>query len=249
MSILKEQHETFARFFAEPTREALRELLRRNIGETDYLDFKADWPTLPKLARHILALANSGGGALVVGVEQEADGTLVPGGMSAIKDKAQLLPPLSAYLPKALEYQVLDFSFAAAEYAALVGKSFQVLLVDNTPKHLPFLALKDAEGLRTNAIYVRVGTASTEASYIELQGVLNRRIESGHSSQSALDLDKHLAQLRTLDERRAHNDSWMAEFLRDQASRFEDTESSDYRDFIEDAYELKKRMILRILGL
>jgi hypothetical protein len=249
MSILKEQHESFARFFAAPTRETLRELLRRNIGETDYLDFKADWPILPKLARHILALANSGGGALVVGVAQEADGSLAPTGMSAIKDKAQLIPPLSVYLPKALEYQVLDFSFAAAEYQALVGKSFQVLLVDDDPKQLPFLALKDADGLRAGAVYVRAGTTSREAGYVELQAVLNRRIESGHSSQPSLELDKHLAQLRVLDEQRADNDSWMSGFLRDQASRFDDTESRDYKYFIEDAYEQKKQLILRLIGL
>lgn len=249
MALLKEQHETFARFFAEPTREALRELLRRNIGETDYLDFKADWPALPKLARHILALANSGGGALVVGVVQGADGALVPSGMPAIKDKAQLIPPLTAYLPKALEYQVLDFSFTAAEYQALVGKSFQVLLVEDEPKHLPFLAVRDADGLRCSAVYVRAGTTSTEAGHIELQSVLNRRIESGHSSQPSLDLDKHLAQLRSLDEHRADNDSWINELMREQSSRYDDTESRDYKDFIEDAYELKKQMILRLLGL
>lgn len=96
MTILKEQHETFAQFFTAPTREALRELLRRNIGETDYLDFKADWPALPKLARHILALANSGGGALVVGVSQQTDGSLVPSGLPSIKDKAELIPPSTA---------------------------------------------------------------------------------------------------------------------------------------------------------
>lgn len=249
MAILKEQHETFARFFAEPTREALRELLRRNIGETDYLDFKADWPILPKLARHVLAMANSGGGALVVGVTQQADGSLIASGLPAIKDKAQLIPPLSAYLPKTLEYQILDFTFAAAEYEALVGKAFQVLLVEDEPKQLPFLALKDAEGLRASAIYVRAGTTSTEAGHVELQGVINRRIESGHSSQPSLELDKHLAQLRTLDEQRDGNDSWMSELLREGQSQFDDTQSRDHKHFIEDAYEAKKQLILRLLGL
>ncbi|MEI2431159.1 ATP-binding protein [Lysobacter yananisis] len=249
MVILKEQHEAFARFFAEPTREALRELLRRNMGETDYLDFKADWPVLQKLARHVLALANSGGGALVVGVTQEANGSLVAGGMAAIKDKAQLIPPLSAYLPKALEYEILDFTFAASEYEMLVGKSFQVLLVEDTPKHLPFLALKKAEDLRTGAIYVRMGTTSTEAGHVELQEVINRRIESGHSSQPELELDKHLAQLRALDEQRDGNDSWISEFLRHHESRFEDRQSSDYKNLIEHAYGLKKQLILRLLGL
>ena len=249
MTILKEQHESFARFFATPTREALRELLRRNIGETDYLDFKAEWPAIPKLARHILALANSGGGALVVGVAQAADGSLTPVGMSAIKDKAQLLPPLSAYLPKTIDCQIVDFSFSAAEYAALVGKSYQVLLVEGEAKHLPFLALKEADGLRPGAVYVRVGTTSMEAGHAELQAVLNRRIESGHSSQPALDLNKHIEQLRALDEHRVHNDSWMNELVRDSASRFDDTESRDFKHFIEDAYAAKKQLIWRLLDL
>ncbi|MET4727666.1 putative HTH transcriptional regulator [Lysobacter enzymogenes] len=249
MAILKEQHETFARFFTEPTRDALRELLRRNIGETDYLDFKADWPVLQKLARHVLALANSGGGALVVGVTQQADGSLIASGMSVIKDKAQLIPPLSAYLPKTLEYEILDFTFTASEYEALVGKSFQVLLVEDNPKQLPFLALKKAEDLRTGAIYVRVGTTSTEAGHVELQEVINRRIESGYSSQPELELDKHLAQLRALDEQRSGNDSWISGLLREQESRFEDRESTDHKYFIEQAYGLKKQLVLRLLGL
>lgn len=249
MAILKEQHETFARFFSAPTREAFRELLRRNIGETDYLDFKADWPALPKLARHVLALANSGGGALVIGVSQQTNGSLIASGMPAIRDKAQLIPPLSAYLPKTLEYQVLDFTYAAAEYEALVGKSFQVLMVEDEPKQIPFLALKDAEGLRSNVVYVRAGTTSTEAGHLELQGVINRRIESGHSSQPALELDKHLAQLRTLDEQRDGNDSWISELLREHESGIDNTQSRDLKDFLEHAYETKKQLIWRLLGL
>ncbi len=249
MGILKEQHEAFANFFAQPTREALRELLRRNIGETDYLDFKMDWPEIPKLAKHILALSNSGGGALVVGMRQEPDGRLVPIGLPSIKDKATLIPPLSAYVPKTLEYQVLDFSFAASEYDVLVGKSFQVLLVEDEPKHLPFLAMKDADGLRANAVYVRSGTSSTEAGQLELQAVINRRVETGHSSQPALDLDKHLIQLRSLDELRPHNDCWLNSYFKDQMSQFDDRESSDFKDFVEEAYEMKKAQIMRLLGI
>lgn len=249
MTILKEQHETFARFFTAPTREALRDLLRHNIGETDYLDFKADWPALPKLARHILALANSGGGALVVGVSQQADGSLFPNGLSSIKDKAHLIPPLSSYLPKPLEYQVIDFSFSAAEYEVLTGKSFQVLLVEDNPKLLPYLSLRDGEGVRTNVTYVRDGTTSTEAGHVQLQTVLNRRIESGHSSRPRLDLDKHLAQLRLLDEVREANDSWMNEVIRQAGGRFEDNRSSDYIGFIEEAYQAKKEAVWKLLDL
>ena len=31
-------------------------MLRRNSGETDYLEFNADWPALPRAARQVLAL-------------------------------------------------------------------------------------------------------------------------------------------------------------------------------------------------
>lgn len=249
MAILKEQHESFANFFATPTRDALRELLRRNIGETDYLDFKADWPETPKLAKHILAIANSGGGALVVGVAQQADGSLLANGLSTIRDKATLVPPLSTYLPKSIQYEILDFSFTASEYSTLIGKSFQVLLIEDTPKELPFLALRDGEGLRANAVYVRSGTSSMEAGQVELQTLINRRIETGHSSQAVLDLDKHLGQLRTLDELRDDNDCWINSYLKDEANRFDDHESSDYKNFVEEAYELKKAQIMRLLGL
>ena len=247
--MFKEQHEGFAQFFSAPTREALRELLRRNLGETDYLDFKQAWPDTPKLVRHILALANSGGGATVVGVTQAADGKLLPTGLNALKDKVDLIPPVKAYVPKSLDVQVLDFHFDASEYAALVGKVFQVLLVESNAKELPYLASKDGEGIRANAIYVRSGTASAEANQTELHGVLNRRIESGYSNQSELDLQKHLAQLRTLDEARPLNDSWLNEMERERRGRYEDEESSDFKEFLEDIYEAKKAQILRILKI
>lgn len=247
--IVKGQHEDFAKFFSEPTRDSLREVLRKNIGETDYLDFKQDWPEIPKLARHILALANSGGGALIVGVSQDPNGTLSPVGMKQVLDKAKIAPPLTQYLPKAIEYHVMDFSYTASEYQALVGKAFQVLLVEDTPRALPFLSLKDGDGIRSNGVYVRSGTTSAEASHEQLQGVINRRIESGHSSQPELELNKHFSQLRALDELRPWNDSWLAEYLRQSGGKYEDNESTDFKDFIEEAYEEKKLQIAQLLGV
>ena len=44
MKLAKAQHEAFADFFEQPTRDKLREVVQNNIGETDYLDFKADLP-------------------------------------------------------------------------------------------------------------------------------------------------------------------------------------------------------------
>ena len=83
---MKEEFEGFARFFEQPTREGLRELLKQNFGEQDYLDFKKQWTSLSKIAKHIIAFANSGGGCIVLGVEQTND-ELEAVGLDSILDK------------------------------------------------------------------------------------------------------------------------------------------------------------------
>jgi len=50
MSIKKTFHEAFTKFFEEPTRDKLRELLKNNVGELDNLDFKESFPAKDKLA-------------------------------------------------------------------------------------------------------------------------------------------------------------------------------------------------------
>jgi hypothetical protein len=192
--------EAFARFFEEPSRERLRVILKENSGETNNLDFKEEWPKVAKLARHVLGLANSRGGCLVVGVSQRENGTLDPVGLSRLKDKTEVINPLASYLPEPLmsELAILDFSYEASEYPRLQGKSFQVLIVDCDPAHLPFLAKRDGDGVRNNVVYVRRGTASTEANHEELQRILNRRLDTGYSSRRELDLRTHLEQLKIL---------------------------------------------------
>jgi hypothetical protein len=46
MKLKKSRHEALAQFFEQPTRERLREIIKTSIGETDYLDCKAEWPDL-----------------------------------------------------------------------------------------------------------------------------------------------------------------------------------------------------------
>jgi len=249
MKIPKDQHEEFARFFSEPSRENLRNLVKNTIGEADHLDFKEHWPDSPKLARHVLSVANSGGGAIVVGVAQNKEGKLEPCGLISLADKSSIAMQLQKFLPKPLKYFVLDFHYKSSDYGDLVGKSFQVLLIEDEPKELPFLSLSDGIDVRKNAIYVRFGTNSREADHDELQSIINRRVETGHSSQGRLTLKKHLEQLRALDESRQGNDSWLSEVLRQTASMADDKESSDFKEFLESAYEAKKALIHKELGV
>lgn len=194
----KTSHEEFARFFEAPTRDGFRELIRTHVGELDELDFKAVWPALPKVARHMLGLANSGGGALVAGVKQEDDNSLSPVGLERLEDKADIHRGVESFLPAGLRWGVLDFSFTESEYAPIKGKKFQVLLIEDDPEHLPFVAEADGETIRRGAIYARNGTSTEDASYEEIQRLINRRLETGHSTARELALKKHLDELEVL---------------------------------------------------
>ena len=194
----KQFHEKVARFFEKPTREGLRDLLKDHYGETDNCDFKKEWPKLSNLPKHILGFANSKGGVIVFGVEQKDDNTLEPCGMQEIKDKADVEKGIRKYIPANLEYIILDFSYDSSEYPKLIGKRFQVIVVEDNPRHIPYVCESESESTRTGAIYIRRGTQTIEAGYDELQKLINRRIETGYTSTKELALQEHLEQLKML---------------------------------------------------
>lgn len=246
MSIKKQQHEGFAKFFEAPTRSALRAVIKDSIGETDYLDFKTDWPEYTKLAKHILALSNSGGGALIVGVSENDDGTHEPTGLKELRDKEKVSKGIKKYLPESLSYEVLDFTYEDSEYARLKGKKFQVILVEYTPKHIPFLSKKAGTNIQDNAVYVRRGTNSDEATHEELQKVINERIETGYSSAHLLELPDHIEQLKALYESKAANfDSLQAQFR----ALAGDTSMMKFKKFLAELIVRKKARIEEELDL
>jgi len=195
-------YEEFARFFEQPTREGLRDLLKKNVGEFAYCDFKENWPVHSKTACHILGIANSGGGCMVIGVRQKKDKSLESTGLKTLTDKTVVLNGIQKFLPdllfSTLSDRILVFSFEASEYPAIKGKKFQVLFVEDDPKHIPFIATANGEGIRKPGMYVRRGSATEEANHEELQRIINRRLETGYSSQRETDLRTHLGQLQAL---------------------------------------------------
>jgi predicted HTH transcriptional regulator len=196
MALNKNFHEAFTKFFEEPTRDKFRELLKNNVGELDNLDFKQCLPVKDKLAKHLLAMANSNGGAIIIGVSD--DSPMIATGIETLVDKASIQNKLAPYLPKSLKYEVLDFAYKDAEFADLKGKSFQVFIIEGDNKKIPFLSLKASNNVKSNVAYIRRGTSSEEASYEDLQKIINRRIETGYSSSNLLSLNQHIEQLKAL---------------------------------------------------
>lgn len=193
----KKRHESFAKFFENPSREALRDLLQYNTGEEDYLDFKREWPDDSKLAKHILAFANSGGGAIVVGVE-EIENQLSSIGVNKIADKSVIDKAIRSYIGPEIDYDIIDFPFSESEYPDLKGKVFQVLLVEYDENRLPWVSQKSGKDIRAKTIYVRSGTSSQEASHEDVQRLINIRIDTQFSTKSEFELGEHLSQLKIL---------------------------------------------------
>ncbi|MCX6143734.1 MAG: ATP-binding protein [Ignavibacteriales bacterium] len=196
----KHLYEEFARFFERPSRDRLRDLLKNNIGELPGCDFKRELPPYPKFSKHLLGFANSGGGVIILGVSQNEDNSLEPTGLEKLVDKAEITGNVRKFIPDILlpQIHILDFSYDATEYNAIKGKKFQVVMIPDDPKHIPFVSKSDGDGVRAQAIYVRRGTSTEESAYEELQAMLNRRLETRYSSSRELNLQTHIEQLKIL---------------------------------------------------
>ncbi|WP_154221949.1 AlbA family DNA-binding domain-containing protein [Marinicella rhabdoformis] len=256
MSINPKLHEGFTKFFENPSRTALRELLKNEVGELDNLDFKETYPEKSKLAKHLLAMSNSGGGILVIGVK---DGdTPESKGIERIIDKSDLNNILTPFLPDGLVYEVLDFPFKSSEYGALVGKTFQVILVDDLAEQIPFLSLKAGTNIKLNTLYIRRKTQSTEANHNEFNKVINRRIDSGHSSTSIDNLEEDLRHLKMLynsinktssDHQFAETFSTIARQIGMFSKDNPDYPNENFNEFIAEAIRKKKIKICKLLGI
>ncbi|WP_102348542.1 AlbA family DNA-binding domain-containing protein [Bacillus sp. Marseille-P3661] len=221
------------RFLDNPTHETLRELLLNNTGETDFLDFKTKWIDLTKLAKHILAIANSGGGAIIVGVSQADDGSVILNGLANgdFLDKADIDNKVENLLPRWVHYRTEDFLFDDKEQDPLALKKFQVLIIEYDPKYVPYTSVVTRGELRFGAIYVRQGTKSLEATNDKLVEIILRKVYSGGSYSTELSLQDHLIQLKQL------------------YHELETSADQNYQQFIQQMIKLKQKRIEQLLDL
>nr|WP_236165549.1 ATP-binding protein [Pseudomonas fulva] len=264
MSLSRQLHVGFSEFFAKPSNETLRALIRNNIGETNNVDFKEIWPDKGKLAKHVLALANSGGGVLLIGIKDDDPPSAVGIGPGDLRDKTVIADMIKALIPSSLTYEVFDFNYRDSEDSVLKGKAFQVLIVDSRPSDLPYLSVKSSGDLKSNVVYVRSGTSSTEASHDQLQKILDSRINTQEAARRLLDLGEHCEQLKMLFGQlpvRRESDWLFSRGIRNSlgvSASWQDkfaklAEGIDrqptYQDFISSCIEKKKRRIERELDI
>ena len=95
-------HSDSEEFFEKPSKKKLKNVLSKHFGEFDHVDFKGAWPEASSLARHVLAMANSEGGALIFGVRQDKAGVFHADGLGKFEDKATVKDGLKKHISDAL---------------------------------------------------------------------------------------------------------------------------------------------------
>lgn len=181
-----------------PTRENLLDIFDNSFGEQDNLDFKEIWIDMQKLSEITLGIANSGGGAVIIGVKENDDGTLDPIGLAELEGKEKIHSKLNKFLPDALRSNVYDFDFTGESYSKIKGKLFQILIINSNDADLPYIWKKDSNGVESGCIFFRRGTKTVRANIQEIEDMLDKRFEANYIEQSNLQLEEHLKQLNTL---------------------------------------------------
>ncbi|MBS6801002.1 MAG: ATP-binding protein [Clostridiales bacterium] len=185
-------------FLKEPTKDNFRDFIFKNCGELDEVDFKETWIDKGHLAKTMLAMANSMGGVIIIGIKEEDDGTLTPIGLETFKDKATVNNDIHRLIPASLDYQILDFSYNSSEYEKMQNKKFQMLIISDTPDRLPFVSQSETTGLDRDVIYIRRGTKCEKATASDIDQIISNRIEATFKEVSDMSLPEHLDQLKVL---------------------------------------------------
>lgn len=199
MAFPKQIKDVIYNLLQEPTLDNLREFLKSETGEHNAIDFKSEWIDADKLAKIMLAMANCGGGIILIGVVENEDGTVQCEGVETLRDKADISNDIKKYITTDLHYEVYDFVYNTSEYAALEGRNYQMMVIDDTPEHIPFMAKKRGNNIKDNVVYIRRGTSSEEANQEEIRALINRRINYMNPlTGEPLRLEEHLSQLKLL---------------------------------------------------
>jgi len=244
--------DSFGSFFEDPSRETLQQYLDDHLGEGREIDFKQEWLSRHDLARMILGFANTRNAALIFGVKENSDHSFDAVGLEQVKDKADFQKELKDLLPGPLleSVELWDLPYKNSGFEKLEGKTFQVVLVPYMPERIPFLPKRGTTDLKPTAIYIRRDGETVEANHEELESLINRRIETKHSTSMEMDLRKHLEQLKVLHEQLPRESSLfrmtqLAFFL----SGHDGDNGETYAQFLKRMIRLKQMVISRELAI
>jgi Putative DNA-binding domain len=247
--------EQLAYFLKEPTRLNLRQLLQIEAIEDNDLEFKRELLQFDVLAKHILAMANKNGGAIVFGVEEVNPNQFSPCGLSKGIDITDIEKKLNTYIPVKIEFTTIPTYFIGDDHPEFKDKFFLIIIIKHNSRYSPFIALKEGENLRKDIIYIRRNRASEPINYEELQEILNNRIDAGYSTTNERKLIEHLEELKELYSHAPKTIQEVVYYIPQLSDMFGSTKSSpnpnypkeSYENFIKKLIEIKKEIIINLV--
>ena len=199
---MKEQFQIKDKFFdlivKNPSRDGFKTFLKESCGELDNIDFKEKWITKGKLAKIMLAMANTGGGVIVLGIQENNDDNYLAVGIDELKDAADVEKEIKKLVPRNLSYSVLNFIYDDEIYGEYAGKKFQAIIIADAPEQLPFFSIGASDDIEKDCVYVRRGTSSEKASARDFETMIQRKLENVFKESNDLSLKEHLEQLQFL---------------------------------------------------
>ena len=199
---MKEQFQIKDKFFdlivKNPSRDGFKTFLKESCGELDNIDFKEKWITKGKLAKIMLAMANTGGGVIVLGIQENKDDNYLAVGIDELKDAADVEKEIKKLVPRNLSYSVLNFIYDDEIYGEYAGKKFQAIIIADAPEQLPFFSIGAFDDIEKDCVYVRRGTSSEKASARDFETMIQRKLENVFKESNDLSLKEHLEQLQFL---------------------------------------------------
>lgn len=195
---MKAIKETFAKLFDDPNRVTLKDSLKNLTTEYDDFEFKEIEIETHILAKHIIGMANTNGGIIILGVTETERG-LEPCGLKTTTDTTDMKKQLSKYLPHELTYEIHQIDYNERdEWDDLKNKSFKIIKVEFTPEYIPFLPIKASKNYEKTDIFCRKNSSTTRCEYGDLQDILNKRKCIKSHGITALTLRNELEELRIL---------------------------------------------------
>ena len=199
---MKEQFQIKDKFFdlivKNPSRDGFKTFLKESCGELDNIDFKEKWITKGKLAKIMLAMANTGGGVIVLGIQENKDDNYLAVGIDELKDAADVEKEIKKLVPRNLSYSVLNFIYDDEIRGAYAGKKSQAIIIADAPEQLPFFSIGASDDIEKDCVYVRRGTSSEKASARDFETMIQRKLENVFKESNDLSLKEHLEQLQFL---------------------------------------------------
>ncbi|WP_088044502.1 helix-turn-helix domain-containing protein [Bacillus sp. EAC] len=216
---------------------SLKSLIEQSFGENNALDFKETFIREDHIAKLIVAMANSGGGSIIFGVNDDNQ----PVGLikEELKDPTDFQRKLNGYLPSILNYNLQQIEYDENEiYGYFSGKTFFIIYIPEQNRFIPFIAKRGSDKLFTDKIYIRKNTSIETATNEDLEMIFKKRLIEQYEDLSNMSLNEHMEQLKILYSISANSGD---------SIKNEKSSKENFGEFIARMIEKKKRKIEIVL--